>query len=73
MTVYASKNFQSGAALRRAVENGVQVYAVDQSIGNPSGEVPDGECVISGPHYPAPHKFWVKVVVKDGVIVKVKR
>jgi len=33
----------------------------------------DGDAVIEGPHYPAPHSFYVQVRLKDGVIVAVKQ
>ena len=32
----------------------------------------DGEFSVEGPHYPEPHRWYARVVAKDGVIVKVK-
>ena len=31
----------------------------------------NGTAYVEGPHYPEPHKWYAKVEVKDGVIVKV--
>ncbi len=32
----------------------------------------DGEFSVEGPHYPQPHRWYARVVAKDGIIVKVK-
>ena len=63
--MYTHTNFTSGKAGER-----VTVYQP-----GPFGptDVRDGDAVTCGPHYPEPHRFYVGVVVKDGVIVKVKK
>lgn len=37
----------------------------------PSGNPQNGEAFIEGPHYPAPHRWYAKVQVTDGVVTKV--
>lgn len=32
----------------------------------------NGTDLIEGPHYPKPHKWYVTVVVENGIVVKVK-
>jgi hypothetical protein len=32
----------------------------------------NGEFSVEGPHYPQPHRWYARVVAKDGVIIKVK-
>ncbi len=32
----------------------------------------DGEFSVEGPHYPQSHRWYARVVAKDGVIIKVK-
>ena len=68
MTCYASVNFKTKKALKEAVDahNRIRVREL-----TPMGDrVPvDGEVVISGPHYPQPHKWYCKCQVKEGVII----
>lgn len=45
----------------------VRLYA--PGLGQP---VENGTDFVEGPHYPAPHSWYAKVVVKDGVVVSVK-
>lgn len=70
---YTRTNYATGKAVREAVrEQGpgkVQVYQP-----GPFGpDVPDGDTVIEGPHYPQPHRFYLRVTVKDGAIEKVHK
>jgi len=68
---YTERNFKSGKQLREAFKAGESLYVFQP--GPFGSKVADGDAVIEGPHYPAPHSFYVGVVVKDGMIVKVKR
>jgi len=45
----------------------VTIYS--PGIGTP---VRDGTEFVEGPHYPAPHRWYAKVEMKDGVVVSVK-
>jgi len=60
--------FKSGKALREAVKSGRQISVWQPGPFGP--EVKDGVGVVEGPQYPKPHRFYVKVEVKDGIIVK---
>lgn len=68
---YTDRNFKTKKELVTAFKSGDQI-SVFQPGGFVSANVPDGNTVIEGPHYPQPHRFYVSVVVKDGVIVKVR-
>ena len=66
---YVDPNYKTKKAFKQAVQNGVE-----HSTYNPSGMFPtnqSGTDVIEGPHYPQPHKWYAKVSVQDGVVVKV--
>lgn len=69
MTMYASKNFPSKKALKEAVTKGESVTIFSAGIGDAPT---NGKTVLSGPHYPKPHKWYAEVDVKDGKVVKVK-
>ncbi len=66
--MYAYRNFKTKKALREAVKLGpVECYQP-----GPFGpSVKDGEHTCEGPHFPEPHRFYARVLVKDGMIVKV--
>ena len=69
MTTYADKNVTSLKALKLAVKAGERIGIFSAGL----GVTPiDGTAYLSGPHYPAPHKWYAEVVIKGGVIVKVK-
>jgi hypothetical protein len=65
---YVSPNFKTKKALKEAVASGQRVEVFSPG---PFGCKTDGQEFIEGPHYPEPHRFYCKVEVKDGVIVKV--
>lgn len=70
--MYTDRNFQTKKALKDAIAAGRQV-----GVYQPNGDlfnvrVPvDGVCSVEGPHYPQPHKWYARVQLADGVIVKV--
>ena len=68
--MYCVENFKSGKALKEAVKSGREVRVFQPGPFGPA--VPDGWGVAEGPHNPEPHKWWVGVVVKDGVVVKIQ-
>jgi hypothetical protein len=66
---YVNPNFKTKKELKEAVLRGDQLTTY-----NPSGMFPtktDGEDTIEGPHYPQPHKWYARVRVANGVVVKV--
>jgi hypothetical protein len=67
--MYTTKNFKSKKALKEAVAAGEQVSIYAPGFGVP---VRNGTECVEGPHYPAPHTWYAEVVMKDGVIIKVK-
>ena len=67
--MYTETNFKTKKALKDAFTAGtpIRVYS--------PGPFPcprDGDVVLEGPHYPQPHKWYAEVVLKDGVVVKIK-
>jgi hypothetical protein len=66
--MYASTNFKSKKAFKEAVLAGEQVTLFAPGFGTP---VRNGTETVSGPHYPKPHTWYAKVLVKDGIVVKV--
>jgi len=69
---YTSINFKTKKALKEAIASGKHVRAFQ-----PGGIFPDptypGTCVIEGPHYPEPHRWYASVTLNEkGYIVKVK-
>jgi hypothetical protein len=70
--MYTDKNFQTKKALKDAVASGQQIslYQPNEMFGR--GAPQEGEFSVEGPHYPQPHKWYARVVVKGGIVVKVK-
>ncbi len=68
--MYTSKNFRTKKALKEAVDQGhkISYYQPGPFGGN---EPRDGTIYLEGPHYPEPHKWYAKALVRDGLIVKV--
>jgi hypothetical protein len=69
IAMYVDRNFKTKAELKRAVTAGEKF-----AVYNPSGmfSVPQqGEATIEGPHYPQPHRWYARVRVEQGIVVKV--
>jgi len=67
--MYVNPNFKTKKALKEAVKNDEKV-----SVFSP-GPFPantDGIEFIEGPHYPEPHRWYAKVMVKNGFVIKVE-
>lgn len=67
--MYCDPNFKTKKALGEAVKEGRQV-----SVFQPGGFFPgetDGEVSLEGPHYPEPHTWYARALIKDGVILKI--
>jgi len=67
--MYLTPNFQSKAAIKRAITAGETVTLL--MWGPFDKPVENGTATVEGPHYPAPHKWWGTVTVKDGRVVKI--
>ena len=65
---YVSPNFKTKTALKEAVKAGkrVEVYSPGPFPANMMGVES-----IEGPHYPEPHRWYARVEVRDGLVVKV--
>ena len=66
--MYAEINFKTKKELKEAVELGQKVGVYAPGLGTPKD---NGLEFLEGPHYPEPHKWYAKVEMKDGIIVKV--
>ena len=66
--MYVDPNFKTKKALKEAVGKGdiVTVYSVGMF---PASK--DGIEFIEGPHFPEPHKWYAKVEVVNGRVIKV--
>lgn len=67
--MYCSTNFKSKKALKDAIAWGERITLLALGLGAP---VRDGAETVEGPHYPEPHRWYARVEMKDGVIVRVK-
>lgn len=66
--MYTTTNYKSKKALKDAVAQGVEVRLFAPGLGTP---VDNGTENVCGPHYPKPHTWYAKVVMKDGLVIKV--
>jgi len=66
---YTVTNYKTAKAVKDAVKNGerVEVYQPNAMF----GPLKDGETSIEGPHFPAGHAWWLRVVVRDGAIERI--
>ena len=66
--MYVDPNFKTKKALAEAVALGklVSVYSP-----GPFPAKSAGVEAVEGPHYPEPHRWYARVKVKDGLVVKV--
>lgn len=67
--MYTVKNFKTKKELKEAVANGDQVELFAPGLGQPKT---NGVEYVEGPHYPKPHTWYAEVLMKDGLVVKVK-
>lgn len=67
--MYTSVNFKTKKAFKEAVAKGERITLFAPGMGAPKQ---NGVEYVEGPHYPEPHKWYAEVVMKDGVVVKVK-
>jgi hypothetical protein len=55
--------------LKNAVKNGEDVLVRETWGQNP---IVNGQATIEGPHFPEPHRWYARVQVENGRVVKVK-
>ena len=68
---YTVTNYRTGKQLKEAVAAGERVEVYQPGPFGP--DVKDGWCCLEGPHYPEPHRWYVGVEVKDGVVTKIAK
>lgn len=68
--MYTHTDYKTKKALKEDVAAGKEVTYYDP--GPHKTWRPDGIFVVSGPHFPRPHRFWAECVAKDGKIISVK-
>lgn len=66
--MYVDPNFKNKKELKEAVAAGRKVTVFSPG---PFPAPKSGTTSVEGPHYPQPHKWYARVEVKDGVVVKV--
>jgi hypothetical protein len=68
--MYCDRNFKTKKALREAIAAGdsVGVFCPAGLFGGPPE---NGTVSVEGPHYPQPHRWYARVTLADGRIVKV--
>tara|TARA_Y100000310_G_C20041883_1_gene516552 strand:+ start:59 stop:268 length:210 start_codon:yes stop_codon:yes gene_type:complete len=67
--MYASGNPKTKKMLKEWVASGQEVRAYQPGGMFPGTE--NGEDVIEGPQYPEPHRWYARVRIEKGVVVKV--
>jgi len=67
--MYTTHNFRTKKQLKEAVAAGQNVTIYAPGLGQPKD---NGTEFVEGPHYPEPHRWYAEVIVKDGIITKVK-
>jgi hypothetical protein len=66
---YTMENFKTKKALKEALKAGERVKVFQPGLGT----VPqNGTVFLEGPHYPQPHTWYAKGLMKDGFLVKVE-
>lgn len=65
---YATGNPKTKKELKFLIDQGLKIEAFSPG---PFGCKQDGEEFIEGPHYPQPHRWYARVLVEGGRIVKV--
>lgn len=66
--MYTNKDFKTKKAFKEAIAKGEKITLYAPGLGTPAV---NGTDFVEGPHYPKPHTWYAKVLVKDGYVVKV--
>jgi hypothetical protein len=70
MSAYLYPELPSKKAYKEAIKQGETITARENT---PWGqkEVTNGPVTFEGPHYPKPHKYYGKAVVKEGRVISI--
>jgi hypothetical protein len=66
--MYVDPNFKSKKELKEAVKEGKDVFVFSPG---PFPCPQNGDVSVEGPHYPKPHRWYARVEVKEGKVVRV--
>lgn len=66
--MYVDPNFKTKKELKDAVKNGKRISVYAPGLGSPNM---NGVEYVEGPHFPEPHRWYAKVQVQNGLVVKV--
>lgn len=69
MIMYANINFKTKKEFKQAVADGKEITLYAPGLGTPKV---NGTEFVEGPWYPKPHTWYAEVVMKDGLVSKVK-
>ena len=70
--MYTTRNYRTKSALKLAVANAQRVQLFNPAA-EETGILPptDGICYVEGPHAPEKHRWYARVLVEAGRVVKV--
>ena len=66
--MYVDPNFKTKKELKDAVKSGKRISVYSPGLGSPNM---NGVEYVEGPHFPEPHRWYAKVQVQNGLVVKV--
>lgn len=66
--MYVSPNFKSKKELKEAIAEGKTVTIFSPG---PFPAPQNGTASVEGPHYPQPHRWYARVQVENGKVVKI--
>jgi hypothetical protein len=71
--MYTVINYPTKVAMKRAIVANGTAGSVYQPNDDLTGAVPpdNGVVTVEGPHYPKPHTWYARVLLKDGAIIRV--
>ena len=68
---YTVKNFKTKKQVKEAIKEGEEVRCYQPGLG-PDLSNHTGVVYLEGPHFPVPHKWYGKGMMKDGKLVSIK-
>ena len=70
--MYCSPDFKTKKALKEAIANKTHDVSIYQPGPFENKPIEDGIHSIEGPHFPQPHSWYARVIVKNETIIAVK-
>jgi hypothetical protein len=71
MSAYVWPNYKTKKAFREAINAGEKIVIKENTPWGRQEAIEEGIAYVEGPHYPEPHKWYAKVLLKGGKVVKV--